>query len=308
MGKSPTFSDITDLFSNSDPAASWGKAVDVVTRMSPSFDFAPVHTVFNDIVRLYHGEYPGYCQIKTPYHDLSHILDVFLCAVRLMHGMQLSGAKLSDREITLIIIAALLHDVGYAQLRDGKETGTGAQYTSTHVQRGIEFIRNYIRERSLPADYADDLEPIVYCSDPRMPISHIKFPDKRIYMAGQALGTADLVGQMADRHYLEKLVALFLEFEEAQMGNYKSVHDMLRKTKNFYADIQRKLDDSFGGLYRNLTLHFKDTLGSAHNYYMESIRKNMDYLTKVTSMSESDYLSQLRRGGIVNRIKSFLRS
>lgn len=33
-------------------------------------------------------------------------------------------------------------------------------------------------------------------------------------MLGEILGTADLTGQMADRTYLEKLLLLFLEFED----------------------------------------------------------------------------------------------
>jgi len=165
-------------------------------------------------------------------------------------------------------------------------------------------MRSYIADRALPADFADDLAPMIYCSDHRLPISRISFPNKRIRLAGQIVGTADLVGQMADRNYLEKLVGLYQEFEEARMGNYKSVHDMMRKTKNFYVMIQKKLDDSFGGLYHKLSLHFKDTLGTEQNFYMESIRKNMDYLSRVTALSESEYLSMLRRGGIVKKFQS----
>lgn len=293
-----TTSDVSDLFTNTDPETVWSKATDLIKRTSPAFDFAIARTVFDDVMRLFHGEYPGYCQIKTPYHDLSHTLTVFLCGIRLMHGMQLSGANLTDREITLVMAATLLHDVGYAQVRDGNETGTGAQFTPTHVKRGIEFMRSYVAEHGFPSDFADVLAPMIFCSDPRMPVSRISFPNKRIRLAGQIVGTADLVGQMADRNYLEKLVSLYQEFEEARMGDYKSVHDMLRKTKHFYANIQRKLDNGFGGLYHKLSHHFKETLGTERNFYMEAIRKNMDYLAKITALSESEYLDHLRRGGI----------
>jgi hypothetical protein len=36
---------------------------------------------------------------------------------------------------------------------------------------------------------------------------------------------------------------------------------------------------------------------------MESIRKNMDYLAKITSMEESEYLARLRRGGITKKFQ-----
>lgn len=304
MEHRPTPTAIFDLFANNDPDVVWRKAVFIINRINPAYDITLAHAVFDDVMRLFRGEYPGYCPIRTPYHNLPHTLDVFLCAVRLMHGVHLANTKLTDREITLVIFATLLHDVGYAQLRDGTETGTGAQFTPTHVQRGIEFMRSYIAERAIPADFADDLVPIISCSDPRLPLSRISFPNPRVLLIGQIVGTADLVGQMADRYYLEKLVSLYQEFEEARMGNYKSVHDMMRKTQHFYAQIQQKLDDGFGSLYHKLSLHFKDTLNTEQNFYMESIRKNMDYLTKVTALSESEYLSQLRRGGIVKQLQS----
>jgi len=293
-----------ELFVNDDPDTVWRQASELVSRSNPAYDFTLVRGIFDDVMRLFRGQYPGYGPIKTPYHNLFHTLDVFLCAARLMHGMQLGGAGLSDREIALVLAATLLHDVGYAQLNDGNETGTGAQYTPVHVTRGIEFMRAYMARHKLPQDFANDLAPVISCSDPRLSISRINFPGARIRLAGQIVGTADLVGQMADRNYLEKLVYLFQEFQEAQMGGYKSVHDMMRKTKEFYASIQKKLDEDFGGLYHQLTLHFKDTLGQERNFYMESIRSNMDYLSRVTSLSETEYLSQLRRGGIIKQFQS----
>jgi len=292
------------LFANSEPEEVWHSAADLIGRVAPTYEFAFFRMVFDDVVGLFHGEYPGYCPIKTPYHNLHHTLDVFLCAMRLIHGMRLSGVALSNREIALVMMATLFHDVGYAQLRDGKERGTGAQYTPTHVARGLEFMRSYAAQRGIPADFVEELVPVISCSDPRLPISTISFPNDRILLAGQILGTADLVGQMADRNYLEKLSYLFQEFEEAHMGDFKSVHDMMRKTEGFYAKIQKKLDEDFGGLYHKFLPHFKDTLGKEKNLYMESIRKNMEYLAKITAMDESDYLSRLRRGGIVRKIRA----
>ncbi|HEY5993514.1 MAG TPA: HD domain-containing protein [Gallionellaceae bacterium] len=296
--------DYSHLFANSEPEEVWRKAVDLVISISPTFEFFVVRPVFDDVVRLFRGEYPDYYAIKTPYHNLPHTLDVFLCAARLMHGVHVSGMKLDNREIALVLFAALLHDVGYAQSRDGKETGTGAQYTPTHVARGLEFMRTYAREHGIPDDFVLDLAPVISCSDPKLPISGIAFPNDRILLAGQILGTADLVGQMADRKYLEKLAFLFQEFEEARMGDFKSVHDMMRKTGIFYAKILKKLDEEFGGMYHKFRPHFKVTLGEGKNFYMESISKNMDYLAKISALDESEYLTLLRRGGIIKQFLS----
>lgn len=123
MQNKPTASEINNLFCNSNPDETWIKATTIVRRINPAYDFSLGKTVFDDIVRLFHGEYPEYSSIKTPYHDLPHTLDVFMCAVRLMHGAHISGIELTDNEMTMIMIAALMHDIGYVQ-RLGEETGT----------------------------------------------------------------------------------------------------------------------------------------------------------------------------------------
>ena len=313
MEDTPTVAEIHSLFANSGPDEVWGKATDIVRRINPEYNFFFVRIAFDDIVHLFRGEYAGYAPIRTLYHDLTHTLDVFLCAVRLLHGVHLSGTRLADNEIATIMIATLMHDVGYAQ-RYNEESGTGAQHTKNHVKRGIEFMRRYIVDQDFPPDLATSLRSIIFCTDPAIAISEINFPDKRTRLLGQIVATADLVGQMSDRTYLEKLLLLHLEFQEAQLNNYENIHDLLRKTHDFYGVTKQKFDGELGGIYTKLSFHFKDWFGVENNYYMESIEKNIAYLSKITALSEENHLSMLRRGGIIKKIltndatgKSFLK-
>ncbi|HEX5338046.1 MAG TPA: HD domain-containing protein, partial [Gallionella sp.] len=296
----PTPAEINSLFVNDNPDAVWAKVADIVRHISPAYDFSLVKTAFDDVVSLFRGEYPGYCPIKTPYHDLHHTLDVFLCAVRLMHGVHISDTRLIDNELTKIMIAALMHDVGYAQ-RKGEETGTGAQYTRSHVNRGIEFMQQYLADRPFQSWLATPLEFIIRCTDPALEIQDIQFPDERTRLLGQIVGTADLTGQMADRTYLEKLLFLYLEFEEAHFGNYRNIHELLRNTQKFYELTQQRLSDQFDSIYAKLSLHFKDWYGIENNYYLESIEKNIAYLAKITALNEAKHLSMLKRGGVVEK-------
>lgn len=303
MIKNPTDTEVNNLFANTDPEEAWGKAAAIILRINPDYDFGLIRTVFDDVLRLFHGEYPGYSSIKTLYHNLPHTLDVFLCAVRLVHGVHLSGTHLSDEEISLIVIATLMHDIGYAQLEE-EESGTGAQFTHTHVKRGITFMQHYLTERHLPASFAASLTPMIYSTDPSLNFAEIEFPDDRTRLLGQIVVTADLTGQMADRTYLEKLLFLYLEFKEAHFGKFRNIHDMLRQTRNFYEITRTKLDGPFGGLHLNLALHFKDTLGVEKNYYLESIEKNIAYLEKIVTLDEAEHLTMLKRGGITEKAKA----
>jgi hypothetical protein len=106
---------------------------------------------------------------------------------------------------------------------------------------------------------------------------------------------------MADRTYLEKLLFLFVEFKEAEYGNLNNTHDLLKKTRSFYDSIRKILDGELGSTYQLLNFHFKEWVGEDRNFYIESIEHNMDYLDKVIHLNESEWLSMLKRHGIVSR-------
>ena len=300
MINTPIPAEIANLFGNNDPDIVWGKATDIIRNISPNYDFTLIHAVFNDVVHLFRGEYPGYCAIKTLYHDISHTLEVLMCGVRLMHGVHLSGDHLTDDEITLMFSAMLLHDVGYAQ-RIGEDSGTGAQYTQTHVLRGIEFMKSYFKAHDFPTKVLDAITGMIMGTEHTKPFTRIEFDDERARMLARIVATADITGQMADRAYLEKLLFLYLEFKEAQFGSYQSMYELLRQTNHFYTVTRKKLDEALGAIYKKLEFHFEDTLGVSNNYYLESIEKNMNYLQKIVAQDEAAYLSMLKRNGIAEK-------
>lgn len=306
MKNIPTSDEVINLFNNTDPPIVWGKACDVIQRIHPHYDFTLIKSIYDDVVRVFQGKYPGYCAIKTLYHDMSHTLEVFMCGVRLMHGVHLSGDNLSDEEITQIMVAILMHDIGYAQ-RDGEESGTGAQYTQTHIYRGIEFMQQYFSERNISTKMRDEITGMILGTEHTKPFTRIEFSDDRSRMIARIVATADITGQMADRAYLEKLLFLYLEFKEAHFGSYKSMYELLSKTNRFYDETRKKLDDALGGIYRKLEFHFLDTLGVSNNYYLESIEKNMTYLKKIVSQDEAAYLTMLKRNGIKEKSHSLLK-
>lgn len=289
-----TLGEIDTIFSNVDPEVVWHKAMGIVMRISPDYDSSLTRAVFKDVMRLFRGEYPGYFAIQTPYHDQRHTLDVFMCAIRLMHGMHLSGTRFDDQDISLVLIATLMHDLGYAQ-HEGEEGGTGAQFTRSHVSRGIDFMRNYLGNLNCPPAYAESLKFIMRSTDVDFPFQNIGFPDQRSRLLGQIVGTADIVGQMADRAYLEKLQYLYLEFKEANLGDYQSTYDLLCKTRSFYEFTLEKLDGTYNSLYTKLSFYFLDTMGVDNNYYLESIEKNIAYLSKITALNEEQYQAMLKR-------------
>ncbi len=303
LEKHPTPAAINELFNNDDPEVVWGRVTDIIHCISPAYDFTLVRSVYDDVLRLFRGDYPGYGSIKTLYHDRTHTLDVLLCGVRLMHGVHISGDHLQDDEITLAAVAMLLHDVGYAQLK-GEENGTGAQYTQTHVLRGIDFMQKYFHARQFPEDMAAAVHNMILGTEHNLPFARIDFLNDRANMLGRIVATADITGQMADRIYLEKLLFLYLEFKEAHFGSYQSMHDLLCQTNHFYETIREQLDGALGGIYQQLEFHFKHTLGVGNNYYLESIEKNMEYLAKIVAHDEAELFTLLKRKGVAEKLRT----
>ena len=303
MKYTPEPCDVRDLFSNEDPNEVWAKASKIIHAMAPEFDLPVVQNTYNDVISMFHGSYPGYQPIQTPYHDLGHTLNVFLCAVRLMHGEHVSGTRLSEKEMGLVMLAALMHDIGYAKKLDDM-VGTGAQYTRIHVDRGVDFMQHYVADHRFPAGWLLPLECMIRSTDHMKDFSQVPFPDARTRLLGQIVGTADLVGQMADQTYLEKLLFLYFEFKEAHLGNYRDTQELLRKTRLFYEVIRHKLDGELEASYAKLAFHFKQSLGVDRNYYLESIERNLSYLEQASSMDkQEESLAMLRRCGIVERAR-----
>lgn len=289
-----------ELFENNDPGETWEKALLIALNIDRSFDVVTARQVFDDVMKVFRGQYPGYCAIKTPYHDLSHTLNVFICAVRLTHGVHVSGTPMTQRDIMLVMIAALMHDIGYAQTLD-EDTGTGAQFTRCHVERGISFMKAYFDGNGLlPRSYVAQLEPMMRGTNHTLAFHDIKFPSDHTVVLGQIVSTADFTGQMADRSYLEKLPYLYEEFAEAQYGGFEDLNDLLQKTEQFYATTRKIMDTDLGRIYQRLRHHFRKQMGIDRDYYLESIEKNLAYLQRIIRNGKTGYRSVLRRSVAAN--------
>lgn len=275
----------------------------ILQRIDPAADEAVVESAFHDTVLLFRGCYPGYQAARTGYHDLDHTLGVFLAAARLMHGAVHGGKAIRAENIVLGLLAALFHDTGLIQTAEDRE-GTGAKYTVGHEQRSIAFMQDYLARRGLYRDHPEDCAHILGCTIVALSTSRIPFRDEQTRLIGHIVGTADLLAQMADRLYLEKLLLLFREFQEAHFGGYQTELDLLKSTESFYRNVSlRRMQRELGGVYNLMRLYFLDRHGVDRDFYQEGIEKNILYLRQVLNESRNNYRHMLRRAGIVDRLE-----
>lgn len=275
------------------------QVVRIIHAFSPGHDLARVTGAFDLVDRALDGELPGYQKLKTLYHNRNHINEVVLCTARILHGLHLAGQGLDADHIDAALIGALMHDIGYL-MSDGEARGTGAQFTDTHVLRGVEFVRTHLAD--LPPRVLEATAKIILLTDHRTHPDGIKFDDAQQQRAAFATATADMTGQMANREYLERLLLLYFEFEEARMGDFVDIHDLLERTTDFYAKSKVRLEKDLDGLGKHLALHFKACQGSERNFYAESIDRNIEYLARLVHMEPERRLDFLKRGGVVEKV------
>ncbi|MCX6910946.1 MAG: hypothetical protein NTY01_23290 [Verrucomicrobia bacterium] len=254
----------------------------IFRRLYPGADFAPIHQTFADIELLFAGRYPGYQPCDMHYHDSEHTLEATVAMVRLMEGMNDApdGMPLTPHSFTLGMHAVLMHDAGYLKLR-GDTDGTGAKYTLTHVNRSAEFANRYLRSRGYPSRDRATVEHLIHCTGFFVDSGKIPFHSEPERMLGYALGTADLLGQMAAPDYLNQLENLFQEFQECveRQGSaadglavYHNAEDLRSRTPQFFrGHAMRMLTMQWGGVYRFM----ERPVGSGKNPYLEAVAENI---------------------------------
>jgi hypothetical protein len=251
----------------------------------PEGDRFFVPRAFGWAIDCFVGGYRDYQPVDARYHDFEHTLQGTLCMVRLLRARHLAGAqpRLSERFFKLGLVAILLHDTGYLKKR-GDDDGTGAKYTITHVERSADFAARLLEEKGFPSSDLIAVQNMIHCTGVDATLNVIPFQSEMEKIVGFALGTADLLGQMAADDYVEKLPILYSEFAEAAgyiqdkshfIAMFSSAADLMQKTPMFWEKyVQPKLDRDFGGLYRFLNQPYP----SGSNEYLQRIEQNMKRL------------------------------
>jgi hypothetical protein len=264
----------------------------IFSALFPEAEDGFIPRAFTWTEQWFGGRYPGYQAIDARYHDLEHTLQGTLCLARLLRGRHFAGALpiLTPKRFELGLLAILMHDTGYLK-RSHDAAGTGAKYTLTHVRRSGEFAQAFLETQAYDAADVAAVQNMIRCTGVNVDLASIPFQSELDRNVGFALGTADLLGQMAAPDYVEKLPVLYAEFAEAAKFNgpgspksiaFQSAEDLMRKTPVFWENyVWPKLNGDFGALYRYLNDPYPD----GPNFYLAAIERNLSRLRKLVAVS-----------------------
>lgn len=279
----------------------------VLHEIRKIFYFHYPHKPYREIIRsfksiksLFEGKYPGYRACNTEYHNLTHTLDATLATARLIDGFNLKGNRLSLPLALNLLHAALFHDTGYIQ-EVWDSGGTGAKFTQNHVERSTAFLVKQSRVFEIDPSNVSVISRIIKCTGLTVNLDNIPFADMEERVAGCILGTADLLGQMSDRQYMEKLLFLYSEFREAGIPGYETEFDIIRKTLGFYEMITRRFDDSYMKVAEYARYHFLERYSCDHNLYMEAIDRHISYIKEIIRDETTNFRHKLKRADWVKK-------
>ena len=265
-------------------------------------ELSPLARAFDDVKALFEGDYPGYLPCDTLYHDARHTLDMTLAMARLVDGhdrTQPARERLGARRAVLGVVIALLHDSGY--MRRVSESGieNGAVFTKVHVSRSADFLSRYLPTIGFGAE-AEIAARLVHFTGYEMDVDDIQTSDPKDRQLGYMAGTADLIGQMSDRMYLEKCREfLYQEFvlgaiarerlpDGREIVRYASPEDLIYKTPGFYEYVARdRINRKLGAVDRYAEAHF-----DGPSLYQAEIDNNMSYMREAIETAD---LNRLRR-------------
>ena len=189
------------------------------------------------------------------YHNVQHTILATQAGQAILQGRQQQRGDVSPPEWLHTVTSLLFHDIGYVRgICRADRSGcyvidaagktvepppgsTDAFMTPFHVDRSMIFVCERLAGHDL-------IDPAVVCRN----IERTRFPvpdDPRYRPANDYPGlvrAADLIGQLGDPYYIQKLPGLFHEFTEAgydKRFGYANIAELRARYPRFFAEVVR---------------------------------------------------------------------
>ena len=279
--------DLAHIFEGIHQGTPLDEIVYLVQLIDPKFDTGQLLKVHRDLTAFFTGTHPDFQKNTMPYHNLRHSILVVLASARLFHGLHCNHVRISAETLFEGLLAAYFHDSGMLLLENDSAV-SGTTYIAGHESRSIAFLTRYAEEKGFGTKIITDCATIINYTNLENDPATFDFHTHEIQIAGQVVGSADILAQMADRYYLESLPLLFVEQQAGGINKHNSALELLEHTSKFYHNIVlRRLVTTFSNTANALSSHFQARHTINRNLYTENIDKNILYLRKILTKCEN---------------------
>ena len=215
------------------------------------------------------------------YHNLEHTLLVTMVGRDILQGLTLSR-RIEPSDYSHLIVACLLHDIGYVRgiLSGDTETefvvdSSGTKITLPRGSSDAALTPYHVDRSKLFALERLGNSPTIDAARITQAIEFTRFPPQMDRMANadmepRLVQAADLIGQLGDPMYSRKANALYYEFEEIGMNRqlgYSSPADLIDKYPAFFWNsVSMHLTE--GEKYLNLTVSGRQWIANLHHHVL----------------------------------------
>ncbi len=250
-------------------------------EISPTINLALIRRIHADVVDFFTGSHPDFQKSTLPYHNLRHSQLVLLATVRLFHGLHHDRTVISTDTLLKGLLAACFHDSGLL-LKADDPAHSGTEYMKGHEKRSIGFLEQYAHTQGFPADFSRDCAVIINYTDLHSKPTTFPAHSEEIRLAGQVVGSSDILAQMADRYYLESLPFLFHELQAGGISRHCSALELMEHTAHFYKQVVlHRLEVTFANITGAMRTHFRVRNAIDRNLYIDRIDANISYLKEI---------------------------
>ena len=296
--KKMDFKKLTHIIEGSLDGTPLDEILYLAKKTCPSIDLELIQELHDDLTSFFSGSCSDFKKNTLPYHNLRHSQMVVLASSRLFHGLHCNHIHIKPEILFKGLLAAYFHDTGMLLLQNDP-THSGTKYMANHEARSILFLNNYVNQKGFEEDISKDCATIINYTDLESDPTTFDYHPHEIQLAGQVVGSADLLAQMADRYYLESLPLLFNELETGGINRHNSAQELMAQTENFYHNvIVKRLTTTFSKTSRAMQAHFRERYQIDRNLYIENIDNNINYLKKIISKCDgidcfAEYLKRI---------------
>jgi hypothetical protein len=215
------------------------------------------------------------------YHNVEHTIYVTLVGQEILWGKHIREGGVSCEDWLHCIISLLCHDIGFVKGVCRKDRPserkyakgidhlmitlpfgcTDASLNNYHVDRGKMFIQERFGSHKIID--ANTIKKNIELT--RFPVPNDNDHQDTTEYPG-LVRAGDLIGQLSDPRYLQKISALFYEFEETETNTtlgYKNPGDLRKNYSNFYWKVvHRYIQPALE--YLDVTLEGKQILANLY--------------------------------------------
>ena len=254
----------------------------------PVESFPVVRSLFNKLHR-YCSENPS-DGLGCPL-DFSQAGGIMLAFSRIFDGYNIENGVVCEEAVILGLIASILCSQGvYSYLEEAENRSEPA----IHIEEMKKSVQEVFDKYEITKENFETVKKMITCACINYDLKDVTFDSEAEKTVALMVASADILGRMSSRNYLEKLLNYYDSVKE-DIDEFSRLM-LLKQNIQYYRNvITKRLEDDLMGLYKLCEVHFERRYDIGYNMYIEAIDRQIEYLEDVLQQGPESYRAHFKR-------------